>query len=201
MPYTSYGLLRALRSHQISSPTAAASVQTGRPNACNSCHLDKTLAWTAGSLEQWFGTPPPALDQDDRTLPASMLWLLRGDAGQRALMAWALGWAPAQQASGTAWMAPSLTILMNDPYEAVRFIAHRSLRTLPGFETVTFDFTGPAAARTVDVMRVMDVWRRSGSLARARHAPALLLEADGSQKADVLRLLRERDHRRIDLRE
>src|SRR6185295_6427808 len=32
MPYTSYGLLRALRSHRISSPTAAATVQTGRPN-------------------------------------------------------------------------------------------------------------------------------------------------------------------------
>src|SRR5262249_9552034 len=41
MPYTTYGLLRALRSHQISSPTVQASVDTGRPNACNLCHLDK----------------------------------------------------------------------------------------------------------------------------------------------------------------
>ena len=49
--------------------------------------------------------------------------------------------------------------------------------------------------------KVMDVWRRSGSLADARHAPALLLEADGAMKADVLRLPRQRDHRRIDLRE
>jgi formate-dependent nitrite reductase cytochrome c552 subunit len=47
MPYTSYGLLKALRSHQISSPSVTASVQTGRPNACNACHLDKTLGWTA----------------------------------------------------------------------------------------------------------------------------------------------------------
>ena len=59
--------------------------QTGRPNACNLCHLDKTLAWTAEYLEKWYGTPPTALEPDERTIPASMLWLLRGDAGQRAL--------------------------------------------------------------------------------------------------------------------
>jgi len=201
MPYTSYGLLRALRSHRISSPTADATVQTGRPNACNICHLDKTLAWSAEYLERLYGVTPPALDADDRTIPASMLALLRGDAGQRALVAWTMGWPPAQQASGTSWMAPSLSVLMNDPYEAIRFIAHRSLGTLPGFAGFTFDFTGPAKERTAGVTKVMEVWRRSGSLAEARHAPALLLDADGAMKADVLRLLRQRDQRRIDLRE
>jgi hypothetical protein len=201
MPYTSYGLLRALRSHQISSPTAAASAETGRPNACNGCHLDKTLAWTAEYLEKWYGTPSPPLGPDDRTIPASMLWLLRGDAGQRALVAWSMGWQPAQHASATDWMAPSLSVLMNDPYEAVRFIAYRSLRSLPGFAEFSYDFTGAPKQRTAGVMNVMDVWRRSGSFAQARKAPALLLEADGSMKADVTRLLRQRDHRRIDLRE
>jgi hypothetical protein len=201
MPYTSYGLLRALRSHQISSPTAAASVRTRRPNACNACHLDKTLAWTSDYLEKWYGTPQIPLDQDDRTIPASMLALLRGDAGQRALVAWSMGWTPAQHASGTSWMAPSLSVLMNDPYEAVRFIAHRSLRTLPGFGGFSFDFTGPSRQRSAEVMNVMDVWRRSGALGRSPNAPALLLGPDGSMKADVTRLLRQRDHRRMDLRE
>ena len=201
MPYTSYGLLRALRSHQISSPTAAASVRTGRPNACNLCHLDKTLAWTSGYLEKWYGMPPTQLDQDERTIAASMLWLLRGDAGQRALVAWSMGWRSAQQASGTGWMAPSLSVLMNDPYEAVRFIAHRSLRSLPGFGEFSYDFTGTPKQRSADVMKVIDVWRRSGAIAQFPHAPALLLEADGSMKIDVTRLLRQRDHRRIDLRE
>jgi len=201
MPYTSYGLLRALRSHQISSPTAAVTVQTGRPNACNLCHLDRTLAWTSDYLERWYGMPPTSLDEDDRTIPASMLGLLRGDAGQRALMAWSMGWPPAQQASGTGWMAPSLSVLMNDPYEAVRFIAYRSLRSLPGFGGFSYDFTGTPQLRSAGVTKVMDVWRRSGSFAPARTAPALLLDADGSMKPDVTRLLRQRDHRRIDLRE
>jgi Cytochrome c552/Cytochrome c554 and c-prime len=201
MPYSSYGLLRALRSHRISSPTADATVRTGRPNACNSCHLDKTLAWTAEYLEKWYGIAPPTLEADDRTIPASMLALLRGDAGQRALVAWTLGWPPAQQASGTSWMAPSLSVLMNDPYEAVRFIAHRSLRTLAGFAGFAYEFTGPPKERSASVARVIDIWRRSGTLAEAPSAPALLLDANGVMKTDVLRLLRQRDHRRIDLRE
>jgi hypothetical protein len=201
MPYTSYGLLRALRSHRISSPTAAATVQTGRPNACTSCHLDKTLAWTADYLEKWYGTAPPALDADDRAIPSSMLALLRGDAGQRALVAWSMGWAPAQQASGTSWMAPSLSVLLNDPYEAVRFIALRSLRTLPGFAGFDYAFTGPSKERSAGAMKVMEIWRRAGALTDGRRPPALLLDENGTMKADVLRLLRQRDQRRIDLRE
>jgi hypothetical protein len=50
-------------------------------------------------------------------------------------------------------------------------------------------------------MRVMDVWRSSGSFAESRNSPALLLEADGSMKKFVVRLLRQRDLRRFDLRE
>src|SRR5262249_37039935 len=40
MPHTTYGLLKTIRSHQISSPSVQASLDTGRPNACNLCHLD-----------------------------------------------------------------------------------------------------------------------------------------------------------------
>ncbi|MCA9691844.1 MAG: hypothetical protein KC636_19745, partial [Myxococcales bacterium] len=39
MPYTTYGLLRALRSHLVDSPTVRVSLESGRPNACNLCHL------------------------------------------------------------------------------------------------------------------------------------------------------------------
>src|SRR6266850_510692 len=97
MPYTTYGLLKTIRSHQISSPSVQSSLGTARPNACNLCHLDKTLAWTADALSQWYATPTPALNGDDRGVAASLLWLLRGDAGQRAIVAQSMGWAPAQQ--------------------------------------------------------------------------------------------------------
>jgi hypothetical protein len=106
MPYTTYGLLKTIRSHQISSPSVKATLETGRPDACNLCHLDKTLAWTAEYLEKWYATPKPQLGDEEQSVAASLLWLLKGDAGQRAIVAQSLGWAPAQQASGTAWIAP-----------------------------------------------------------------------------------------------
>ena len=60
----------AIPSHQISSPTVQATIDTGRPNACNLCHLDKTLEWSAEHLFEWYGTPKPDLNDDDRTIAA-----------------------------------------------------------------------------------------------------------------------------------
>ena len=73
MPYTTYGLLKTIRSHQISSPSVKVAVDTGRPNACNLCHLDTTLAWTAAYLERWYGTPQPQLGDDEQSVAASLL--------------------------------------------------------------------------------------------------------------------------------
>jgi hypothetical protein len=202
MPYTTYGLLRALRSHQISSPTVAASIETGRPNACNSCHLDKTLAWTSDYLEKWYATPKARLSEDEQTVAASLLWLLRGDAGQRALAAWSMGWAPAQHASGTGWMGVPLAMLLNDPYDAVRLIAHRSLRSLPGFDGFQYDFLAPSRERIGDTVRVLDYWRRTLRPGDRRTDPALLFDAAGSPRMDmIIRLGLQRNDRPVVLRE
>ena len=56
MPYTAYALFKGIRSHQIDSPSAKMTLRGGRPNACNQCHLDKTLQWTAERLEAWNAT-------------------------------------------------------------------------------------------------------------------------------------------------
>lgn len=128
MPYTTYGLLKSIRSHEISSPTVKESVAVGRPNACNLCHLDRTLAWTNDKLSEWYETPPATLGPDEERIAGAILWLLRGDAGQRAIVADALGRTSARQTSGTDWMSPYLTQLLDDPYAAVRYVAARSLR-------------------------------------------------------------------------
>ena len=54
MPHTTFGLLRGMRSHQVSSPNVRESIDHGRPNACNLCHLDQTLSWTANKLHDWY---------------------------------------------------------------------------------------------------------------------------------------------------
>jgi hypothetical protein len=174
MPYTTYGLLKTIRSHQISSPSVKATLETGRPNACNLCHLDKSLAWAAEYLERWYRIPKPALDADQQSVAASVLTLLKGDAGQRAIVAQSLGWAPAQQVSGTGWMAPYLALMQQDAYDAVRHIATRSRAALPPF--------------------------RRDALPRNRRE--LLLNADGTFDAETVnRLVRARDNRRVAYRE
>ncbi len=139
MPHTTYGVLKAIRSHQVSSPTVADEVATGRPNACNLCHLDKPLSWTAEKLRDWFKQPEPKFAPWQTDTAAGVVWALKGDAGLRALTAWHLGWEPAKQASGTNWIAPFLGQLLDDRYTAVRIIAGRSLKRLEGYETTVFD--------------------------------------------------------------
>ena len=201
MPYTSYGLLRAIRSHTVTSPSVRESVEVGRPNACNLCHLDRTLAWSAEHLRSWYAQPAPRLDESECAVAASILWLLRGDAGQRALTAWSYGWEPAQEASGTSWMVPYLGELLGDPYDAVRFIAARSLRTVPGFETLQYDFTGERQDRIDSAVGALRAWRNSAQ-ARARRDPELLFGVDGElDTAAMRRLFDGRDTRPLFLRE
>jgi cytochrome c552 len=199
MPYTTYGLLKTIRSHQISSPSVKATVDTGRPNACNLCHLDRTLAWTSGYLAQWYGAASVPLSADDRTIAASIVTLLKGDAGQRAIVAQSLGWPTAQRASGGNWMAPYLALLLTDSYDAVRYIAGRSLRTMSGLEGLQYDFVAGAADRADARVRALRLWRDRRD---RRTDPALLINADGTFDAPVIdRLVRERNNRRVHYRE
>lgn len=194
MPHTAFGLLRAMRSHQVSSPSVGETLRTGRPNACNLCHLDKTLAWTADKLTAWYGQPPPALSADDREIATGARWLLQGDAGVRALAAWSMGWAPAQQAAGRDWLYPYLFTGLNDPYAVVRFISWKSLQSLPGYADYPFAYTleGPpldAAVRT----GYLEWWHRPRPADQAYPAGTGLLP-DGQFQQDIFRrLIRQRD--------
>jgi hypothetical protein len=202
MPYTTYGLLKTIRSHQIDNPSVQNTLDTGRPNACNLCHLDKSLAWTADSLTAWFGQPRVELSDDQQTIAASVLWLLRGDAGQRAIVGQSLGWDAAQAASGTDWMAPYLAMLLEDPYDAVRFIAYRSLRSLPGFSGFDFDFICTPPERTAARQRALGIWRNRNESKLAVPRPQVLLDPAGTlQLPEVERLLQQRDTRAVNLGE
>ncbi len=233
MPYTTWGLLTAIRSHQIESPSVATTLATGRPNACNLCHLDRPLAWAAERLEAWYGTPMPALGDDDRTLAAGVRWLVAGDAGQRALAAWGMGWAPARAASGRglsagaaraidagtaraieagavrssdagaarsidvgalrssdAWMVPLLAQALDDPYDAVRFVAVRSLAARADVALGDYDFLAPSAARGA----VRDaIVRAFDGRARAVDANARVTDANAraTDAADTASLLQD----------
>ena len=201
MPYTTYGLLKTIRSHTVGSPSVRESIETGRPNACNLCHLDRTLGWTGDALQRWYGTAPVPIGVDEQSVAASILWLLKGDAGQRAIVSQGMAWPPAQKASGTEWMAPYLAQLFEDSYDAVRFGASRSMQALPGFARFSFDFVAPAAARREAQLRALATWDRT-RVKPGRARPELLLTPGGDVDIQrVVALLAQRNNRRILLRE
>jgi hypothetical protein len=200
MPYTSYALLSVVRSHRIDSPRVSTDVQFGRPNACNLCHLDQTLDWTDSKLSQWFGTEKAKLSDEQRQVAASLLWLLRGDPAQRVTVAGNFGLAQSREASGEDWMAPFLAVLLEDPYSAVRWVAYESLKELPGFSDVEFNFVGSAEQRR---QARQEITRRWTELARSpRGESRLLLKSDGSVDTDsVEKLVAQRNDRATSITE
>ncbi len=207
MPHTTYGLLTAMRSHQISSPTVESTLRTGRPNACNLCHLDQTLEWAARNLEQWYSQPsfeslpvPEGMKNDFQNVALSVLWLLRGDAGQRAILTWHLSWEPARDVSGTDWMAPILSHLLADPYHSVRFLTGHTLCTLPGFENFAYDFMDSEASQRRAVDLAIEHWSQT----RTDAAPPKTVLIDPEHRLlthEIQRLLRMRNDRPVYLTE
>ncbi len=55
MPQTTYMQRHPRRDHGFTIPDPLLTVELGIPNACNRCHLDKDVAWSVRTVEQWFG--------------------------------------------------------------------------------------------------------------------------------------------------
>jgi predicted CXXCH cytochrome family protein len=201
-PYTTYGLFKAIRTHSFDrSPSVRESVEVGRPNACNLCHLDKSLGWTQAHLEDWYDEPPLELTPEEGERSAALLWLLRGDAGQRALAAWHMGWQPALKTSGDAWIAPFLAELLVDPYAAVRYIAARSLRRLPQPNEFAYDYVGELGQRAEARAAVRQRWRIDPS-EELDPTAALFFDAAGELDDKALRdTLSRRDDRVVQIAE
>jgi hypothetical protein len=206
MPYTTFGLLKAIRSHTVGSPSAQESVDVGRPNACNLCHLDRSIGWTAEQLSAGWGVDAPDLsaDAESREIAAGVLWALRGDAGVRAIVAAAFGRAEARAASGTEWMLPYTAELLRDPYDAVRFVAQAALRAEDGVGPTSggYDFLAPEPERRAFLQRFEDGWRQRRSARQGRDLTAVLVDAEGNLRTEAYAvLLAARDLRRIYLGE
>ncbi len=199
MPHTSYALLKGIRSHTIDSPRVVSPTKNARPNACNLCHLDKTLEWSANHLQKWFQTPVPKLEKDEREIAAGINWATKGHAGHRAFAAWHMGWPPAIEASGTNWMAPYLGTLMDDSYDAVRYIAHRSLRSLGGYDDIKYDFVGSSKERNQAAQEVFDRWSRQAHSGLTGRNELLMDQQNRYQTNRFQELLSRRDNTPVNL--
>ena len=95
-----------------------------------------------------------------------------------------------------------LAQLLTDPYDAVRHIAHRSLRTLPGHKNVEYRYTGSRDSRARAAALVFQTWQ-GGAKERAGAANReVLMAADGGLlRAEFSRLFEARDNREMLLAE
>ena len=150
MPHTTYGLLGATRAHRIDNPEPAVMESRGRPNACNLCHMDRSVDWAQSWVDQWYSDvdkadkPKSSLIKDEGDdVPAGLKWLLAGDPAQRAIATWHLQWKPTRTTAQTdRWIDQLRPILIADPYAAVRGIFEQVLWQIR--PAVNYDFTKPS---------------------------------------------------------
>lgn len=195
MPYTVYGLLKGIRNHRIDSPAvtdrAAAFAGDERPNACNLCHVDRSLGWTAQQLARWYGKPVPArlaasappASAAPAEAPAAIAWLISGDAVLRALAAWHFGWQAAQQPAAVSPAVPYLVTALDDPYAAVRYVAgHAIEKIVPG---AAYDYLAPPDERQRVAGDILQRWLAAHPVTGADRQAI---------DARIAELLRRRDH-------
>ena len=204
MPKMVYGIMEIHRSHRIENPDPAHAAKTGRPDACTSCHLDRSPRWAAEAARAWWGdlyrVPDARLDGADPILVDSVASLLGGDPVQRAVAARLIGSGDSALTSETkVFLVPALLLAMDDGYPAVRRFAHKSLKAIQdelgeaaldlGPELRSFDFMAPAGVRARTVARLRERWTRLPKERFPTPPPNALLDAEFQLMApEVLRL-------------
>jgi hypothetical protein len=202
MPHTTYALLGAIRNHGIEVPNVQSSIRHGVPNACNLCHLDTTLQWSQDWMAEWYGTRKQPLTEEQQTVSAALLWLLKGHAAQRVIAAWHFGWGPSKEVSGDDWLAPFQAQLLADPYGVVRYVAYDGLKRLPNFKDFHYDFLGSADELRAAIQRAQQQWQQGRPDQLSRTSDAILVESSGDVQRDRVRqLLEQRDERPVTIKE
>jgi len=68
MPARTYMVVDPRRDHSIRIPRPDLSSELGIPNACNTCHADKSSAWAADNIKTWYGHDPAGFQSYALTL-------------------------------------------------------------------------------------------------------------------------------------
>ncbi|HET8678356.1 MAG TPA: hypothetical protein VFO63_21320 [Blastocatellia bacterium] len=177
MPRVVYGVMSVHPTHDITTPDPQLTAGQGVPNACNQCHLDRSVNWAiAASKAFWperFETAQASHDEQFN-LPEGPRALFAGDALARALAAEAMGGGP--EKPDPAWAGPYLIEAFEDNYPIVRFFAANSLSRGP-WNLPKPDYLASAGERRARI----EAWRQIFS-------PAARMEA--RRMAELLRARR-----------
>jgi len=147
MPRMVMGIDRIVRTHRISSPTDPAMLAAAAPNACNLCHLDRSIAWTADELRRGYEvaldprrwTAYGALDR-----PVGEVWLDNKEPALRLLAAAAYARSPLASLA-----LPSLVQHLADPLPHLRVWTLFAIEDIVGRKLTLseFDPRAPAEVR------------------------------------------------------
>lgn len=146
MPRIVQGFGAYNRTHRISSPSEPAILATGMPNACNLCHLDKSLAWTRDELARGWGAHvelPPALMPlwgRDLNNAAGPVWLDHPFSMVRTVAAGAY----ARSGLGAAAL-PQMLPHLNEANAYVRLRFQRDIEQIVGRDFARDEFDAMAA--------------------------------------------------------
>jgi hypothetical protein len=93
-------------------------------------------------------------------------------------------------------MAPFLIQLLEDPYHAVRLIASRSLRKIPGFEEFHYDWKYTQGKLAEERRRGLEIWE---SMSKPPLPTSVLIDETSNklQQERFSRLLQQRDDRPV----
>src|SRR6185295_17228383 len=125
MPRAVYGIMTFHPTHEITIPDPQLTVRMGVPNACNQCHLERSVNWSITEVKRlWpmqFASAQQATDEMF-DLPEGPRALFAGDALTRSLAADLLsGNGPVKP--DPRWASSFLVEALADNYPIVRFFA------------------------------------------------------------------------------
>lgn len=129
MPRVVYGVMAVHPTHEITIPNPQLTATQAVPNACNQCHLDKSVNWAiTESKKLWAGRFAATEISSDKQfdIAEGARALFAGDALTRALAAEAMnGDSPAKP--DAKWALPYLLEAFDDNYPVVRYFAANGL--------------------------------------------------------------------------
>ncbi len=184
MPNMVYGVMTIHPSHKIEVPNPQQNAADQRPNACNQCHLDRSVQWAEQQLAHlWGGAKAP--DEDSEGIAAGVQYLFAGDPVQRAVTAWSLQQAiDAKHQPGEWWAPHLLTAMRDDQYPAVRRFAAKALRASVQVDDVfdgelkRFDFIAAAEQREQVMEKLIQRWQQHQQYIQKLAPKSLLLDQD-----------------------
>jgi predicted CXXCH cytochrome family protein len=103
MPKLVMGIDRFVRTHRIGSPTDRAVLAAAGPNACNLCHLDRSIEWTASELARGWDVHLPVASWErayrELDAPLGETWLASAQPALRLIAAHAYARSPLGKAA------------------------------------------------------------------------------------------------------